>query len=175
MTETARSQESRSATQPAGQVDSPWAAQVLEARRRAGLTQEELAEQAGVGLGTVKNIESGKVKPQRAKLDAIKGVLGLDRVREQAWTDEQWQIAEVVVALYSRMPESQRASAAGKVTALFAEMLTGEDSAPVSADAPRVETVAGTKGNAVEWSRRSHGQSPAGAPRVPHTKKRHTP
>jgi transcriptional regulator with XRE-family HTH domain len=161
MTQTPRSQETRLATQPAGQVDSPWAAQILDARRRAGLTQEQLAEQAGVGVGTVKNIEAGKVKPQRAKLDAIKGVLGLNRVREQSWTDEEWQIAEVVVALYSRMPEEARAMAAGKVTALFAEMLTG-----MTLDAsgvPRVETHAGTTGNAVEYSRPTHAPSPARA------------
>lgn len=157
MTQTPRSQETRSATQPAGQVDSPWAAQILDARRRAGLTQEQLAEQAGVGVGTVKNIEAGKVKPQRAKLDAIKGVLGLNRVREQSWTDEEWQIAEVVVALYSRLPESQRAEAAGKVTALFAEMLTG--TALDASGAPQVETHAGTTGNVVEYSRKPHAPS----------------
>ncbi len=161
MTETFGSQETRSAARAAGQGESPWAAQVLDARRRLGLTQEELAEQAGVGLGTVKNIESGKVKPQRAKLEAIKAVLGLGVVREQSWTEEEWQIAEVVVALYSRMPESERAAAAGKVTALFAEMLTSGGAS--TADAPQVETRAGTTGNVVEWARKTHGPSQARA------------
>lgn len=139
---------------------------------RAGLTQEQLAQQAGVGVGTVKNIEQSKTKPQKAKLDAIKGVLGLDRVREQSWTDDEWQIAEVVVALYSRLPERERAAAAGKVTALFAEMLMGGEPSPAAA--PLVETVAGTTGSEVEWSRKPHGQSPVRARRARSTRGPHT-
>lgn len=130
MNTTRDSQETRSASSAAGQVVSPWSARVAAARKRAGLTQEALAEAAGVSVGTVKNIEHGATKPQKAKLDAVKMVLGLDRDLSQGWSDEQWQIAEVVATLFDRLPEGQKAAAAGRVTALFVDMLTEAATAP---------------------------------------------
>lgn len=160
MPETPRTQKTRSTKDGAEQVVSPWAARVLEGRRRSGMTQAELADAAGVSTGTVQNIEAGKVKPQKAKLDAVKAVLGLDRDRSQAWSDDEWKIAEIVVALYSRLPEGEKDAAYGKVTALFAEMLTG-GTPPVAATARQVGTHAGTTDTAVEYPHREHGSSRA--------------
>jgi len=59
--------------------------------RRAvlGVTQEELAEMSGVGLRTLKQIESGKGNPTLSTLKRLVEVLGLEislRVRK---TDNQ--------------------------------------------------------------------------------------
>ena len=45
--------------------------QIKAARAFLGLTQSELAEQAGVSLATVNNIERGVTVPHRASLQAI--------------------------------------------------------------------------------------------------------
>jgi transcriptional regulator with XRE-family HTH domain len=47
-------------------------------RRKAGLTQGELAEQAGVGINTVVRIESGEIEePRVSSLRKLAGALGL--------------------------------------------------------------------------------------------------
>jgi transcriptional regulator with XRE-family HTH domain len=47
-------------------------------RRRAGLTQEELAKKAGVGTVTIRRIETGMIEePRVATLRKLAGVLGV--------------------------------------------------------------------------------------------------
>lgn len=43
---------------------------LTEARGAAGLTQDQLAEEAGVHVNTIKNLESGKTKRPRADVAA---------------------------------------------------------------------------------------------------------
>jgi transcriptional regulator with XRE-family HTH domain len=51
----------------------------LKARRKMlGVTQEHLAELAGVGLRTLKDLESGKGNPTVTTLSKLADVLGLD-------------------------------------------------------------------------------------------------
>jgi len=53
--------------------------QTLKERREAlGLTQEHLAELAGVGLRTLKAIESNKGNPTFVTLDKLSDVLGME-------------------------------------------------------------------------------------------------
>jgi transcriptional regulator with XRE-family HTH domain len=48
-------------------------------RRRAGLTQEELAERAGVSSRSISDVECGRIRwPQRRTREALAEVLGLD-------------------------------------------------------------------------------------------------
>ena len=47
-------------------------------RLRAAMTQEELAAKAGVGTRTVRDIESGRVRPQPKTLRLLAAVLGVD-------------------------------------------------------------------------------------------------
>jgi transcriptional regulator with XRE-family HTH domain len=47
-------------------------------RENLGITQEHLADIAGVGLRTLKSIETGKGNPTISTLDKLSAVLGLE-------------------------------------------------------------------------------------------------
>lgn len=51
-------------------------------RQRAMMTQEELARKAGVGTRTVRDIESGRVRPQPNTLRLLVAALGLDEIEQ---------------------------------------------------------------------------------------------
>lgn len=55
-----------------------WAQRIRVERARAGLTQVELAEAAGVPQSTVSRIESGKVAPQTTTVDRLMAAMGAD-------------------------------------------------------------------------------------------------
>lgn len=59
--------------------------------RRAALrvTQEELAEMSGVGLRTLKQIESGKGNPTLSTLQKLADVLGMEITLRIKKTDDQ--------------------------------------------------------------------------------------
>jgi DNA-binding SARP family transcriptional activator/transcriptional regulator with XRE-family HTH domain len=65
---------------------------VLRARRRAtGLTQRELAERAGVGVGTVRDLEQGRHRPSPGSALRLAAALGLgdtQTVFAHAWQSE---------------------------------------------------------------------------------------
>jgi predicted ATPase/DNA-binding XRE family transcriptional regulator len=46
-------------------------------RQAAGMTQEEFAAQAGVGVRTLRDLERGRARPQRATVDLLAAALGL--------------------------------------------------------------------------------------------------
>lgn len=50
---------------------------VRNARKRCGLTQQELADRTGMGLRHVQNIEYGLVNPSYECLDALVNTLGI--------------------------------------------------------------------------------------------------
>ncbi len=52
------------------------AAQVIEARARAGLTQEELAKRMGTSQSAVARLESGKARPSVATLEKLAKATG---------------------------------------------------------------------------------------------------
>jgi len=99
------------------------AARVRPARAKAGLSQQELADQAGVSRGTIKNIEAGAKVPQEDKLNRVLDVLGLLRKHSDSWTDEQWWIAESTVALFDQLPVARHPEAAAEIAKLFGQLL----------------------------------------------------
>ena len=55
-------------------------ANIKKRRRRLGISQQDLAEFAEVGIATVKDIERGKGNPSLQTLQKILAVLGLEMV-----------------------------------------------------------------------------------------------
>ena len=54
-------------------------AQVIKSRRKTlDISQQDLAEMAGIGLATIKNIERGKGNPSIGTVSKIMEVLGME-------------------------------------------------------------------------------------------------
>lgn len=87
---------------------------IQQARRAAGLTLEELAQQAGVTGATLSRWESGEYQPRDANLRRVAAVLD----RSLAW-------------FYSDTDEDQIDALQESLVAIFRRVLTGEE--PVSA------------------------------------------
>jgi transcriptional regulator with XRE-family HTH domain len=67
---------------------SPFAAWLVQARGEAGLTQDQLADETGIHVNTIKNLEAGKTKRASASVAAaLKKRLGTqpqpEEVREE--------------------------------------------------------------------------------------------
>ncbi len=62
----------------------PFGALLRELRRSAGLTQEELAERARVGVRTLRDLETGRTaRPQRSTVDLLAAALDLDQTERK--------------------------------------------------------------------------------------------
>src|SRR5260370_10102306 len=65
-------------SRPVGAAASSAFASLLRAHRNAGcMTQEEFAAKAGVGVRTLRDLERGRARPQRATVDLLAAALGL--------------------------------------------------------------------------------------------------
>ena len=53
---------------------------IKERRKTLDISQQDLAEMAGIGLATLKDIERGKGNPSMATVSRIMEVLGLEMV-----------------------------------------------------------------------------------------------
>lgn len=68
------------------------AAIIKEMRARLGLSQQDLAEFAEVGIATVKDIERGKGNPSLHTLQKIMTVLGLEMIIQTKEPDYEMRI-----------------------------------------------------------------------------------
>ena len=86
-----------------------YAKQVRIVRGMRGLSQSDLAEAAGVGRGTIINIETGKTIPQGDVLVRIMRVLGMVADDAQEMPDWVEGNMEIIASMLMRVPESKRA------------------------------------------------------------------
>jgi transcriptional regulator with XRE-family HTH domain len=87
---------------------------VREARRRAGLTQAELAERVGTTQSAIARLEAGATSPSLARVDQLVRACGLTLVVELDGEDrvdpDEWQRAQRNLAL---TPSLRLANAVG--------------------------------------------------------------
>lgn len=86
-----------------------YAKQVRIVRGMRGLSQSDLAEAAGVGRGTIINIETGKTIPQGDVLVRIMRVLGMVDNETPDMPDWVEGNMEIIASMLMRVPESKRA------------------------------------------------------------------
>ena len=97
-----------------------WAL-VQEARRRAGLTQRELAERAGTSQAAIARIERGRQEPSLETLQKILRAAGLElRIELAPVDDHDAQLIEQTLA----MTPEQRLRAIEEMTRLAAAART---------------------------------------------------
>lgn len=90
-----------------------YARELKPARARLGMTQGQVAEEAGIARNTYAHMEKGQTIPQAQNLWAAMLVLGIrpDRA-EPEWLQEWWRIIEPLARL---VPESKRGVVMGEI------------------------------------------------------------
>jgi predicted ATPase/DNA-binding XRE family transcriptional regulator len=111
-----------------------------ELRRAAGLTQEELAQGARVGVRTLRDLETGRaVRPQRSTVDLLASALGLEGAERERF-----------VAAARGRPPRRRSAGAGQVHLGVPPELVGRESAVQAVadllDVARLVTLVGLAG-----------------------------
>lgn len=81
------------------------------ARLEQGITQEDLAKLAGVGLGTIKNLESGERRVQVANLEKVLKVIDIKTRRSEQRTPWEEEITAATIAVLRNLPEQMRPEA----------------------------------------------------------------
>jgi len=73
---------------------------VREARRRAGLTQVELARRVGTTQSAIARLERGRTEPTAERIGQLVGACGLElQVRLAPLDDSDWSVARSNLAL----------------------------------------------------------------------------
>ncbi|MEV7621544.1 helix-turn-helix domain-containing protein [Actinoplanes sp. NPDC089786] len=128
----------------ADRVDGPGFGAMLGGhRRQARLTQDELAQRAGVGVRTVRDLERGRAsRPQRTTVELLANALALTGADRHAFLlAARGQSADPIPAQrYVRLPPSAELIGRDADAAELADLLTG----PVRH--PRVVTLVGLAG-----------------------------
>ncbi|RZT66787.1 helix-turn-helix transcriptional regulator [Leucobacter luti] len=100
------------------------AAQVKEVRLRAGLTQQQLADEAGVTRQSIGNIEGGDTTPQAKTLLPVLKALGIAPSPAE-FTPETSRWLAIVGGIMDSLPIERRAHAGqAAVTAVTNELVT---------------------------------------------------
>lgn len=88
------------------------AGEIRDARKKQGLTQQQLADQSGVSLRMIQDAEGGKRRPQPANLAAIRRVLVLDATAEDtraSWDGYTTAVLDIIGATLATFePEERR-------------------------------------------------------------------
>lgn len=94
------------------------ASEVRAMRRGLGLSQNKLAERAGVAPRTVRNLESGKVKTQPGHLDQILRAVGYVKPIPRPWDDEVEAFLQILGYRLSRVSHEERENLIAAMTRL---------------------------------------------------------
>jgi transcriptional regulator with XRE-family HTH domain len=95
------------------------AERVRQARKEKRYTQQQLAEGAGVSLGTVNNLERGVSVPQRGNLASILRFLGIDQDPEETRSDWDADVElqlDIIGAFLQRLDPEERRSVSRQFT-----------------------------------------------------------
>jgi transcriptional regulator with XRE-family HTH domain len=92
--------------------------EVRAMRRGLGLSQNQLAERAGVAPRTVRNLESGKVKTQPGHLDQILRAVGYVKPAPRPWDDEVEAFLQILGYRLSRLGQDDREKLIAAMTRL---------------------------------------------------------
>ncbi|MEB0303851.1 helix-turn-helix transcriptional regulator [Cryobacterium sp. 10I1] len=104
-----------------------YSQKVRPARVAQGLSQDELAEMAGVSRGTVMNLESGKSAPQADKLWRILLALDIAPGRDNEWPVYVEEYLRLIAPLITAITdEKRRGEVMGKVIMMLGEGAQGQ-------------------------------------------------
>lgn len=84
---------------------------LARARDELGLTQEQFAEESGIPLRTLQDIENGKVaRPQRKTRALVDAYLGLNQAGQTAeeWTSDVQAFLDILGAYLTALPQTER-------------------------------------------------------------------
>lgn len=102
-----------------------------DARKAKRYTQQQLADEAGVSLGVISNLENGKTVPQGANRRAITKALGVDvfgedvaQLARDMWPEDVQVFADVLGGFLARLNPEDRAN---RVARWMAEVVNGGD------------------------------------------------
>lgn len=84
-------------------------------RKGQAITQEELADRAGVGLRTIRNLEAGRVELQPGNLAAVLDALGYRRP-PRPWDDEVEGVITMIGYKLAELDTDARAYMVGRLT-----------------------------------------------------------
>lgn len=93
-----------------------FAAEIRAKRKGMRLTQQELAERAGVSRKTVVNIEAGRVIPQQGSLALILEALNYQGQGERPWDDDVDAFLQMVGYRLARLSAEERVAMIDRIT-----------------------------------------------------------
>lgn len=102
---------------------------LLEARGRAGMTQQELSDASGIHINAIKKLESGETqRPRTGTAASLKHVLGAEpepeTVREGGYDKHTQAFLDLVGAYLMRLPEEKRLE---RIFGLTHHLITGTE------------------------------------------------
>jgi len=118
--------------QAAPTFTSVFAARLLSARLRAGLTQQQLADMVGVSQQAITQWESGQAMPRARRRNSAADVLGVD-LSDTAMAEAMRQQSTHVDDMAARPPHSSELLMAELIIVTMLGALTPEQKAAVQA------------------------------------------
>lgn len=96
-------------------VDESYGRRVVRLRKARKWTQKQLADESGVPLRTLQNIEADKSqKPHKGTILALNSALGIEGNAEEtraAWPRDIQTYLDIIGAFLDKMPEHRREAA----------------------------------------------------------------